>query len=105
MHEVYLSVVIPSYNEMANLQKGVLEKVKNFLDTKNCKYEVIVVDDGSSDESIDFVEKFATKHPQFHLIRNTHLGKGGAVTTGVLRSKGEFILFADMDQATPIEEI
>jgi dolichyl-phosphate beta-glucosyltransferase len=103
--EVTLSVVIPCYDEMANLQKGVLEKVKVFLDSKKSSYEVIIVDDGSQDGSVKFIEDFVKKHQSFSLIKNAHSGKAGAVTTGVLKAHGEFILFTDMDQATPIEEV
>ena len=102
---LYLSVVIPSYDEMANLQKGVLEKVKRFLDKKKFVYEVIVVDDGSRDGSSGFIKKFARENPNFYLVENPHLGKAGAVTTGMLSAKGEYVLFTDMDQATPIEEV
>lgn len=102
---IFLSVVVPSYDEMANLQKGVLDKVRRFLDGKKFSYEVIIVDDGSTDGSAEFVQKFTKENPRFKLITNTHLGKAGAVTAGVLGARGEYILFTDMDQATPIEEI
>lgn len=103
--QIFLSVVIPSYDEMANLQKGVLDKVKSFLDKKKFTYEVLVVDDGSKDGSEEFVEKFVKDNKTFTLIKNPHVGKAGAVTTGVLAANGEYILFTDMDQATPIEEV
>jgi glycosyltransferase involved in cell wall biosynthesis len=90
---------------MANLRKGVLEKVDYFLTKKKLPFEVIIVDDGSKDGSVEFIEKFTQENPQFILIKNPHLGKGGAVTTGMLKAKGEHILFTDMDQATPIEEV
>jgi dolichyl-phosphate beta-glucosyltransferase len=105
MSKVFLSVVIPSYDEMANLQKGVLDKVEHFLSKEKFSFEVIIVDDGSTDGSIDFVKKFSANNPNFKLIENSHLGKAGAVTTGVLNSKGDYVLFSDMDQATPIEEL
>lgn len=105
MREVYLSVVIPSYDEMANLQKGILDKVKSFLDKKGWEYEVLIVDDGSKDGSEEFAAKFAKENNGFTLIKNPHLGKAGAVTTGMLKAKGKLVLFTDMDQATPIEEI
>lgn len=102
---ILLSVVIPCFDEMANLQKGVLEKVKNYLDQKKFSYEVIIVDDGSKDGSREFIKDFTKGHQHFILIENPHFGKAGAVTTGMLKAKGEFVLFADMDQATPIEEL
>ena len=97
--------MIPSYDEMANLQKGVLDKVEHFLSLKKYSYEVIIVDDGSTDGSVEFVKQFTEDNSSFKLIENPHLGKGGAVTTGVLNSKGDYVLFSDMDQATPIEEV
>ena len=105
MDKIFLSVVIPSYDEMANLQKGVLDKVEHFLSKKKYSYEVIIVDDGSTDGSIEFVKQFIQDNPKFRLIENPHLGKAGAVTTGVLNSRGDYVLFSDMDQATPIEEV
>ncbi|MDO8659121.1 MAG: glycosyltransferase [Candidatus Parcubacteria bacterium] len=105
MGKIFLSVVIPSYDEMANLQKGVLDKVEHFLNKKKWPYEVIVVDDGSTDGSVEFVGQFVKENPNFKLIKNSHLGKAGAVTAGVLNSRGDYVLFSDMDQATPIEEI
>ena len=105
MNKIFLSVVIPSYNERANLQKGDLDKVEHYLSKQKYTWEVIVVDDGSTDGSVEFVEKFVKDNPKFNLIKNNHTGKAGAVTKGVLSSNAEFILFTDMDQATPIEEI
>lgn len=98
-------MVLPCYDEMGNLQKGVLDKVEHYLSRKKFSYEVLVVDDGSSDGSIEFLKKFVKENEHFRLIENPHYGKAGTVTTGMLEAKGEYILFADMDQATPIEEL
>lgn len=89
---------------MVNLRKGVLDKIDHYLSRQNYSYEVIVVDDGSDDGGTEFVEKFASENKEFRLIKNNHLGKAGAVTSGMLAAKGEVRLFTDMDQATPIEE-
>ncbi len=105
MDKVFLSVVVPSYNEMTNLQKGVLDKVEHFFSKQKYKYEVIIVDDGSTDGSIEFVEKFIKENPRFKLIKNFHTGKAGAVSAGMLKALGQYVLFTDMDQATPIEEV
>lgn len=103
--KVFLSVVIPSYNEMANLQKGVLDKIEHFLSRQKYSWEVIIVDDGSDDGSTEFVDKFTKEeNGNFRLIKNSHTGKAGAVTAGMLQASGDVRLFTDMDQATPIEE-
>jgi len=105
MSKPFLSVVIPSYNEMANLQKGVLDKLEHYLSKQKYTWEAIIVDDGSDDGSIEFVETFIKDNPHLSLIKNNHTGKAGAVTKGVLKASGDIILFTDMDQATPIEEV
>lgn len=105
MKQFTLSVVIPSYNEMANLQKGVLNKVDDYVKKQNYRSEIIIVDDGSDDGSCEFVKQFTKEAKNFKLIENNHTGKAGAVTTGMLEASGDYILFADMDQATPIEEV
>lgn len=105
MNDIFLSVIIPCFDEMTNLQKGVLDKVERFLEKKKYKYEIIIVDDGSTDGSVEFLEKFIKENPHFRLIKNSHLGKAGAVTTGMLNARGKYRLFTDMDQATPIEEL
>lgn len=105
MASFLLSVVIPSYNEIGNLRKGTLDKVETYLKRKKYNFEVIVVDDGSCDGSREFVADFIRDNPEFRLIENSHMGKAGAVTAGVLAARGDYILFTDMDQATPIEEV
>ena len=105
MVKPFLSVVIPSYNELGNLHKGVLDKVDHYLSRQKYSWEVIVVDDGSTDGSIEFVENFIKENKGFRLVKNGHTGKAGAVTRGVLDAQGEIVLFTDMDQATPIEEV
>ena len=101
---MFLSVVIPSYNEFGNLRKGVLDKIAHYLSKQKFTYEVLIVDDGSDDGSVEFAEKFVKDEPAFRLIKNSHLGKAGAVTSGILQSIGDWRLFCDMDQAAPIDE-
>jgi dolichyl-phosphate beta-glucosyltransferase len=102
---VKLSVVIPSYNEIDNLKKGVLEEVNTYLQKQKYQFEVIVVDDGSNDGSREYVEKFVSKNKKFKLVKNNHGGKAIAVMTGLIGSSGDVGLFTDMDQATPISEL
>jgi dolichyl-phosphate beta-glucosyltransferase len=105
MSTAELSIVIPCYDELANLRAGVLDHVLNYGAHSGRACELIVVDDGSHDGSREFLRAFARAHERIRLIENQHLGKAGAVATGVLAAKGDYILFTDMDQATPIEEV
>lgn len=100
-----LSVVIPAYNEEKNLEKGVLDDVKSFLDKKELDYEVIVVDDGSTDQTKDIIKNYISRNKEFKLIENLHGGKAIAVMSGMLEAVGEVILFTDTDQATPINQL
>lgn len=100
----FLSIVIPAYNEVTNIQAGSLDKVARYLAEQNFSYEVLVVDDGSEDETADLAEAFAQRHAGFQVIRTPHRGKAPAITSGMLAAQGEIVLFSDMDQATPISE-
>jgi len=99
-----LSVVIPAYNEERNLNKGVLKVVGDYLEKSQFDYEVLIVDDGSSDSTKELVKKYISKNQNFKLIENSHGGKAIAVLTGMELARGEIILFTDMDQATPINQ-
>ncbi|MDO8341203.1 MAG: glycosyltransferase, partial [Candidatus Woesebacteria bacterium] len=101
----YLSVVIPSYNEEYNLRTGVLDSVHDYLSSQEYTWEVIVVDDGSMDETVKIAEEFSRKHVGFKVLKEPHKGKGGTVIAGMLKAEGEIVLFTDMDQATPIDQV
>jgi glycosyltransferase involved in cell wall biosynthesis len=105
MNDSKLSVIIPSYNEEDNLKKGVLNEVDEYLSNQNYSYQVLIVDDGSSDNSVKLIEDFVKQKKHFQLIKNNHGGKAIAVMTGMLKSDGAIALFTDMDQATPMKEI
>ncbi len=100
-----LSIIIPAYNEGKNLKKGVLEEVWGYLKNQNYSWEVLLVDDKSTDDTVEKLKNFATKHGGFRVLAEPHRGKGGTVVAGVLASSGEIVLFTDMDQATPLPEI
>ncbi len=102
---IYLSVIIPCYNEEKNIRLGALEKVAHFLNSKKFRWEVILVDDGSTDESIELIKKFILEHRNFRPLFLNHSGKAAAVTQGILSAKGTYVLFSDLDQATPINQI
>lgn len=104
---MYLSVIIPCYNEETNIRNGVLHVVSEYLDKQPYQKEVIIVDDGSDDASVELIEKFIQSNQKnyFKVIKNTHGGKAATVITGMLSGQGDIILFSDMDQATPLEEV
>jgi len=101
---MYLSVVIPTYNEEERIRKT-LARVFDFLGQKDYEYEVLVVDDGSKDNTVGIIEDFFGGRSELRLIKNPHKGKGFTVRTGILEAKGDFILFSDADLAAPIEEL
>ncbi len=102
--QLYLSVVIPAYNEASRLPLTI-SKVMGYLEGRDYPYEVLVVDDGSSDSTAQLVEQATRKHLHLHLVRNPHRGKGFAVRTGMLQAKGRYILYSDADLSAPIEEV
>ncbi|MBU1016850.1 MAG: dolichyl-phosphate beta-glucosyltransferase [Patescibacteria group bacterium] len=101
---IYLSVVIPAYNEEKNIIKS-LSSINAYLKEYDYSYEVLIVDDGSSDDTVKIVSDFCKSNSKFRLIKNPHRGKGPTVWTGVMEASGEFIYLADADLATPISEI
>jgi dolichyl-phosphate beta-glucosyltransferase len=102
---IVLSLVIPAYNEVRRLPPY-LASVRTHLDARyGGDYEVIVVDDGSDDGLGDFLVRRTVDWPQLRWLRHLHnQGKGAAVRTGVLASRGSLVLFADADGATPIDQ-
>lgn len=103
---MYLSIVIPAYNEEKRIGLG-LSKIHSFLNTRKFEHEIIVSDDGSSDNTVLEVQKSALfKEGKVRIITSDrNKGKGAAVREGILNSYGEYVLFTDADLSTPIEEL
>jgi glycosyltransferase involved in cell wall biosynthesis len=99
-----LSVVIPCFNEEQNLERGVLDEVRRTLERQPRPWEVLLVDDGSTDRSADLLRRFVRDRTGFHLLEVPHGGKPAAVWAGIRRARGEILLFTDMDQSTPLGE-
>jgi len=102
---VYLSLVIPVYNE-SKIIVSAIEKVLMYFFKKGYFFEIIVVDDGSVDNTRELVRDFAKSRPNVILVSNgCNKGKGFSVKNGVLVSKGDYVLFSDADLSTPIAEL
>ena len=98
------SIVIPAYNERSRIG-GTLEQVLDHLREQKWDAEIVVVNDGSRDETAKLVSEFAQEHPQVRLIENPgNQGKGYAVRNGMLNARGQVLLFTDADLSSPISE-
>ncbi|MFA5749867.1 MAG: glycosyltransferase [Candidatus Shapirobacteria bacterium] len=99
-----LSIVIPCYNEENNLEKGVLNDVYGFLTKQHFSWEVLICNDESTDNSLNLVKEFVSKHKNFRVLDLPHGGKPSAVWGGIKEAKYPIVLFTDMDQSTPLKE-
>src|SRR4030042_3147810 len=100
-----ISIIIAAYNEEKRIRPS-LFKVKDYLIGLNMDYEIIVVDDGSTDRTGEVVKDLTPDIPNLKLIGyEINRGKGHALRKGVLASRGEAVLLTDADLSTPIEEL
>ena len=99
-----LSLVIPAFNEEERLA-GSLKKIREYAKGRSLRFEVLVVDDGSTDGTAKLVEQTRCGFPELRLIANSrNRGKGASVRHGMLEAQGEIALFTDADLSAPIEE-
>jgi dolichyl-phosphate beta-glucosyltransferase len=100
----FLSVIIPAYNEQSRVVPT-LRAVKEYLLSRNLSHEILIVDDGSRDCTSEVSRAFFDEQDHGRVLRNpANYGKGFAVKTGIQNAAGEYILFTDADNSTPIEE-
>ena len=100
-----ISIIIAAFNEEKRIIPSLL-KIKEYINKQNIPYEIIVVDDGSTDHTHTVVRDLIKDIPYLKVIHYApNKGKGHALRTGVLASKGEIILLSDADLSTPIEEL
>ena len=99
-----LSVVIPAFNERERIE-GTLMRVIGYLEARGYDFEVIVVDDGSRDDTVSKVEGVIRDKAGVRLISGDHRGKGFAVRQGVLAASKARVLYSDADLAVPLEEV
>jgi glycosyltransferase involved in cell wall biosynthesis len=99
-----LSIVVPIYNEHARLERS-LSALAAFCDRRGAA-DVVVVNDGSTDDSVAIATRFARQDARIRVIdEDGHQGKGATVRRGMLAATGDWILFTDADLSTPLEEV
>ncbi len=101
----YYSLIIPVYNEAQRL-KPALQLLSHYLASLNKSYELLFVDDGSTDDTATILKHYESTHPATQVIQlSQNLGKGGAVRAGMLAATGALRAFLDVDMATPPAEL
>jgi glycosyltransferase involved in cell wall biosynthesis len=99
-----LSIVIPAYNESSRIEDA-LQRVMSCVAEQGWDAEVLVVDDGSKDDTAAIVRRWMTTHPRLHLVQNPgNRGKGYSVRNGLLQAAGDIVMFTDADLSAPMEE-
>ncbi len=100
-----LSVIVPAYNEAKTLRANVLG-FYNYLKKQNFDFEIIIVNDGSLDDTEIIARILSSEFPRIKLIsKKTNQGKGAAIRDGLLAGNGDFLLFLDADNATSIDHL
>jgi len=99
----FLSIIIPAHNEAKRLP-DTLERVFSFLEKQSFSSEVIVVENGSNDQTLEITQRFAKHHQNLRVIQSER-GKGAAVKLGMLEATGDYRFMCDADLSMPIEEV
>lgn len=100
----FLSIIIPVYNEAGRLP-GALQELLAFLQKQPYSAEILVVENGSSDDTWQIANEFAERHDCVRAIQSSQRGKGLAVKLGMLEAQGEYRIMCDVDFSMPVEEI
>jgi dolichyl-phosphate beta-glucosyltransferase len=99
-----ISLIIPAYNEGKRLP-ATLEKIMAFLQSEGAEAEILIVDDGSIDNTAQVAREFSSRYPSIFLISTPHRGKGHAVKSGMLKARGDMLLLVDADLSVPIDHV
>jgi dolichyl-phosphate beta-glucosyltransferase len=102
--EIFLSLVIPAHNE-ENRLPATLQQVFDFLAVQPYPAEVLVVENGSHDRTLQVAQEFAGRYPQLRVMQCPQRGKGLAVRMGMLAARGEYRFMCDADLSMPVSEI
>lgn len=100
----FLSIVIPAHNEESRLPRT-LGQIFTFLEKQSYPFEVIIVENGSSDRTLELAREFISRYPSLRVLHEERPGKGNAVRRGVLEALGEYRFICDADLSMPIEEV
>jgi dolichyl-phosphate beta-glucosyltransferase len=100
-----LSLILPAFNEERRIGKS-LEQIFRFCNAQGLSFEVLVIDDGSTDETVSFVRQRFRDHPELQILQQpARRGKGAAVQRGMQQARGEHVFFSDADLSVPIETV
>lgn len=99
-----ISIIVPVYNEENRVETGI-KGILNYLNKAKFSWELIIVDDGSLDQTAAIVSRLVSQQAKLILVKARHLGKGGAIKRGVAEAKGNWVVFLDVDLATPMNEL
>jgi glycosyltransferase involved in cell wall biosynthesis len=102
--DVFLSIVIPAHNEERRLP-ATLEQMHAFLQVQSYVAQVLIVENGSQDQTYQIAQEYAHANPQFRVLRETERGKGLAVKRGMLEATGAYRFMCDADLSMPLTEI
>jgi dolichyl-phosphate beta-glucosyltransferase len=100
----FLSLIIPAHNEETRLPRA-LGQAFGFLENQHYESEVVVVENGSHDHTLEIAHGFTHNHPNLRILHEEQPGKGRAIQRGLLAARGEYRFFADVDFSMPVEEI
>ena len=100
----FLSIILPAHNEETRLPETFLQ-IKDFIQSQDYPIEVVIVENGSSDQTLAVANDFAQNHPNVLVLHEDRPGKGLAVKQGMLSASGEYRFFCDVDFSMPITEI
>ncbi len=102
---ISISVVMPAYNEEMSIVDAVKQNIETFS-SQNLDYEIVIIDDNSTDRSWEIIKELAEKNPEvFCYHHEKNLGPGGALQTGVTKAKKEYIIFVPFDNPLTIDDL
>ena len=101
---MFLSIIIPAYNEAHRLP-ATLEKIFAFLEKQPYSAEIVVIENGSQDDTLAIARRYESEHPQLRVYHETQRGKGLAVRRGMREAIGAYRFMCDADLSMPIDEV